>query len=318
MDIINSLKSSDNRYETIYIGGGTPSLINIKFYERLLSKIIVSKSAETTIEVNPGTVSYEYLKNLRKIGFNRLSIGVQSFNDDILKILNRTHTSEEAKITVHDAQKAGFQNISIDLIYGLPRQSLDDWKETLYHAINLDVQHISAYGLKIEENTEFYKNPPQELPDEDEVVKMYLQTIKILEENGFEHYEISNFCKPVHESRHNLAYWNNEEYFGFGLSAHGYVNGARYSNTGNLDAYIANPLIKTEERLLTDVEKQEETIFLGLRLRKGIDITGLNGKYDDIIQKYIEMGMMKLENNYLSLTHEGILLSNNILAEFID
>ncbi len=326
-EITASLNSFKNKkFDTVYLGGGTPSLIDVNYYEKMLSGINLSDSPEVTIEINPGTVSLEYLKSLGQAGFNRLSVGVQSFNNKILKNLNRLHTAEEAVNTVKSAKKAGFENISIDLIYGLPGQAVSIWEDTISQAISLDVNHISAYGLKIEEGTKFFDNPPENLPDEELASHMYLKTVEIFDKNDFEHYEISNFAKKGYESKHNLAYWRNQEYFGFGLAAHGYVNGVRYSNKTDFDDYINNPLIKKSENRLTTQEMIEEAIFLGLRLRQGIDVlefkelysVDLTNKYKGIIDKYTALGLMTFSDNKLKLTIQGILLSNNILADFLN
>lgn len=317
-EIAQSMTCFEQVFNTVYIGGGTPSTIETGYYEKILPLINKAENAEVTIEVNPGTVTLSYLKELKALSFNRLSIGVQNFDDNILKTLNRLHTAQEAVNTVNMAKAAGFSNISIDLIYGLPGQTLYNWEQTLYRAIDLSLEHISAYGLKIEEDTEFARNLPQNLPDDDETAKMYLKTIEILEQKGFQHYEISNFSKPGFESRHNLAYWNNEEYFGFGLGAHGYIKGVRYSNVENLQQYIQNPLAKASEKKLSQQEMDEETVFLGLRLRKGINVDEFFIKrFIHIIKKYSSLGMLKLEENILTLTPRGVLLSNNILAEFL-
>ncbi len=311
------LDKQKSRYSTVFIGGGTPSTADSFYYERILSIIPTRDDAEITIEVNPGTITAEYLAELLKIGVNRLSTGVQSFNNETLKLLNRPHSAEEAVGAVGLAKSEGFDNISIDLMYGLPGQNFNEWVKTLYKALELDIQHISTYGLKIEDGTEFARNTPSNLPDEDENADMYLKTIEILTANGFNHYEISNFCKPGYESRHNLAYWDNREYFGFGVAAHGYIERVRYINKETLEDYIANPLVKASEKELSESKIIEEQIFLGLRQLKGIDISGFKGKYDSIINKYSSMGLMKRENNMLMLTPQGILVSNNILAEFI-
>jgi len=317
------------KLNSIYIGGGTPSLLEIKYFEQIFSKINslsdISKNAEITVEVNPGTVSIEYLKSLKSTGINRLSIGIQSFNDEILKSINRIHNGNEAIEAVDMAKYAGFDNISIDLIYGLPGQNLNIWGNTLNQAIKLDIQHISAYGLKIEEGTVFARKTPPSLPDEEMSADMYLKTIEILEKNNFEHYEISNFAKSGYESKHNLAYWHNEEYFGFGLGAHGYIDEIRYSNTCSIEEYIENPLKKASEHKATRQEIIEEGIFLGLRLTKGININKFNSEYginllekfESVINKYIDYGFMEIKEGYLRLTTEGILISNTILAEFI-
>jgi len=327
-EIKNTLKYSNNKIETIYIGGGTPSVIDYDFYFDILNVIKscteISKNCEITFELNPSTVTYEYLKDLRSLGINRLSIGIQSFNDNLLKKLNRKHTSSDAFDTVNIAKKAGFDNISIDLMYGLPAQDMSVWIDTLNKAIKTDVRHISAYGLKIEENTFFGKNTP-EVPDEDLCADMYIKAIEILEKNGFYHYEISNFCKKGFESKHNLTYWKNQEYYGFGLAAHGYLKGERYSNIENLEEYITNPLKRADIHKVSFEEDTEEAIFLGLRLRTGISLNKFKSKYGfdiedrykNILKKHIESDFISIENGYLRLTIKGVLLSNNILADFL-
>ncbi|OGI21465.1 MAG: hypothetical protein A2287_02370 [Candidatus Melainabacteria bacterium RIFOXYA12_FULL_32_12] len=322
--------SLNTKLRSIYIGGGTPSLIPVEYYERILSEIsglaIVVRDCEITIEVNPGTIDFEYLQKLRLLGINRLSIGVQSFDDHILKLINRKHTVSEAIETVNMAKKAGFHNISIDLIYGLPEQDIKIWEETLNAAGKLDIHHISAYGLKIEEGTKFAKNLPPNLPEEEISAQMYLKTIEILDDYNFRHYEISNFAISGYESRHNLSYWHNEEYFGFGLAAHSYVNGVRYSNTCNLDEYVNDPSKKASSHKVSKQEAIEEGIFLGLRLIDGINIrkfkeeygVDLLEKYKNIINKYIANGYMEIGQSNLRLTTSGILISNAILADFLE
>jgi len=328
IEISHSLASySQVEIKSVYIGGGTPTLLEIEHFEQIFSGISdlvkISNNAEITVEANPGTVTLEYLENLKFLGINRLSIGIQSFNGNILKNLNRKHSSQEAIQAVSLAQKAGFNNISVDLIYGLPGQSLKIWSETLNQAVSLDITHISAYGLKIENGTNFAKNLPQNMPDEELSVQMYLEAINIFTGNGFEQYEISNFARTGCQSKHNLSYWRNEEYFGLGLAAHGYVDGGRYSNTSDFDEYIRNPLKKASIHQVTKQEAVEEGIFLGLRLVEGINIQefkvqynfDLMKEYKNIIEKYT--GFMEIKNGNLRLTTEGILISNEILADFL-
>lgn len=305
---------NNQELKTIYIGGGTPSVINIKLYQDIIKLFNFSTDSEITMEINPATVDFEYLKNLKSLGINRLSIGIQSFDDKILKLINRAHNSKEAAETVKLARKAGFENISIDLIYGI--QNMESWEKSLEQALRLEVNHISTYGLKIEENTEFYKNPPQNLPDDELQSEIYLKTIEILENSGFNQYEISNFAKTGFKSRHNLCYWKNQEYFGFGLSAHGYLDGVRYSNTENLEEYMKNPLQKASETAISEKEKLKEHIFLGLRLTEGISADILKD-YSKIVEKYVSYGLMCHEGKNIRLTKQGILLSNSILAEFM-
>ncbi len=313
------------KFNTVYIGGGTPSIVDGFYFEQILSGLELSDSAEITIEANPETVSYEYLKNLRAAGVNRISMGVQCFDNRVLKLLNRIHTSKQVISAVNQAKKAGFSNISIDLIYGLPAQTFSGWEKTLYSALELDINHISAYGLKIEEGTGFFHNPPAGLPDDELSARMYLRTIEILEQNGYKHYEISNFARPGFESRHNMAYWKNREYFGFGAGAHGYVDGIRYSNKPGLEDYINNPTEKQAQKQLSQTEIIEEAIFLGLRLRNGINpaefekkyCVDIQKKFKTVIEKYIAQELMVVNNNSLKLTPEGILVSNSILADLL-
>jgi len=323
-------KQSNHELETIYIGGGTPSVVDFSFYQKIFSLLSnstkFSQNSEITMEINPATVDLNYLKNLKSLGINRLSIGVQSFDNKTLKDINRLHSAEEAVKTVREAKEAGFKNISIDLIYGLPNQTPESWENRLNQALTLEINHISTYGLKIEENTEFSRNLPKNLPDDEIQSQIYLKTIEILKNNGFNQYEISNFSKKGFESRHNLSCWKNQEYFGFGLSAHGYLNGVRYSNTENLDEYLKNPIKHACEHAVSDVERITEAIFLGLRLTEGINTEkfkinygiDLKQKYSKIIEKYINYGFMTCENETLKLTKHGILLSNSILADFLE
>lgn len=330
----NEISHYFNKYpyinlETVYIGGGTPSAVDFKYYKEIFTLLNdltkISSNAEITMEINPGTVDFEYLKNIRTLGINRLSIGVQSFDDRLLKLINRAHSAQDAVNTVNHAKDTGFDNISIDLIYGLPSQTEKNWEKTLNSALNLEINHISAYGLKIEEKTEFYKNSPKNLPDEDIQSKIYLKTIEIHEKNNLNHYEISNFCKAGFESRHNLAYWQNKEYFGFGVASHGYLDGIRYSNTENLEEYIKNPTKRDSENKLSEAEKIEEAIFLGLRLTQGLNLdkfksvygVDISEKYLKIIDKHVNSGLLAYYNGYLKLTKQGILLSNLVLADFL-
>lgn len=329
-EISNELDLLKPCLNTVYIGGGTPSIIDIHYYNKLLSiiyeKATVKENPEITMEVNPGTVDINYLRSIKSLGINRLSIGIQSFNDEILKSLNRKHSRDEAIQAIELARKAGFENISIDLMYGLPGQDLSIWQETLSQTAKLDIEHISAYGLKIEEGTRFFKTLPAILPAEEINAEMYIKAVEFLTEHGFKHYEISNFAKPDYPSRHNLAYWKNQEYFGFGLGAHGYVNGSRYSNFCNMEKYLENPDKKEQSHEVSKQEMIEEAIFLVLRLTEGINIDkfkedyGINliENYKEIIQKYVSNGFMQVTQENLKLTIEGILISNTILSDFLE
>ncbi len=319
------------KLSTIYFGGGTPSLLPSEYFKRILDCFNLDNSAEITVEINPDSTTFEFLKVLKETGINRLSIGIQSFNDAILKSIGRLHDSNTALKTIENAKNSGFKNISLDFIYGLPNQSLNDFKSDLEKAMGLEPQHISLYGLKLEEGTALFetykktKKKPANLADEDLQAQMYLCAINTLGKYGFEHYEISNFAQKGYESRHNLNYWNNDQYYGFGIAAHGYVEGIRYSNVCTLDEYLKNPLKKLDKHQVSNKEKLEEEIFLGFRKCEGIDVEKINKKfsvnfeerYKKIIEKFIHSEhLIKTEKGY-KLSKEGILLSNNILSEFL-
>ena len=310
--------------KTLYIGGGTPSILSSSQIFKILSLFNFSKNTEVTIELNPEQIDKKYLKEIKNAGVNRLSIGCQSFDENILKLIGRKHTPYNVEFVVKTAKDCGFDNISLDFIYGLPQQTLTNFINDLIRAKKLDIQHISLYGLKIDEGCFFYKNPPLNIADEDLQADMYLNAIKTL--SDFEHYEISNFAKNNFVSRHNLNYWNNGNYYGFGTAAHGYRNNTRYSNQKNLKNYIENPLQKESEHKLSNQEMLEEEIFLGFRKMSGINTQNINKKfnmdfekkYSEILIKYLESGHLKKTSGGYSLTHDGILVSNVILAEFID
>lgn len=329
---INSLlKEIKNNYKneklkTLYIGGGTPSLLDFKDIEKLMSLLNYSKGAEITLEANPETVEAEKFKGFKDIGINRISLGVQTFNDKILKLIGRKHSEQTIYKAVDIIKNAGFKNISIDLIYGLINQDLDLLNTDIDKSLKLDIAHISTYGLKIEENSYFAKHTPKNIPDDELQAKMFLQICEKLKKNGFEHYEISNFSKPDYNSKHNCAYWQNKNYYGFGVNASGYEGNIRYKNLSDFEEYTKNPLKKEEETILSKENILEEEIFLGLRLKKGINIKNINEKfkinfiknYGKIIKKYSEFNLLEINEDNLKLTEKGILLSNEILCEFIN
>lgn len=315
--------------KTLYFGGGTPSLLEETTLAKIINLFNFDINPEITIEVNPETVNVKKLKMLREIGFNRLSMGVQSFDDNILKDIGRIHTAQKAVDAVNSARVAGFQNISLDFIYGLPNQSLQSFCSDLQKACALGVEHISLYGLKIEEGCYFDKHYPSNIADDDMQADMYLAAIELLKNNDFEHYEISNFCKIGCESKHNLNYWNVLPYYAFGAAAHGYqdIDGqlVRYQNYCDLSLYISKYDQKENLLSLSKQEALEECIFLGLRKRSGIDIDFLNKKFDidfdnlyqATLNKYLQSGHILKTNEGYCLTNEGFLLSNVILAEFL-
>ena len=311
--------------KTLYFGGGTPSLLSTELLSKLVNKFTFTPDSEITIEVNPDDCNLDYLKSLKEIGFNRLSIGSQTFDDELLKLIGRRHNSYQIIETVENAKKAGFENISLDLIYGLPTQTLDGLKKDLAKFIELDIQHISTYGLKIEGGSYWGANNPDNVPDDDAQADMYEAGVNaILTDAGFERYEVSNFAKKGFESRHNLTYWNNEEYYGFGVSAHGYADGVRYSNYCTLEEYMDNPLKHEYGRILTEREKLEEEIFLGFRKTEGVNVERIKekfnvdfeGKYKEILDKYSDY-IIKTPNGY-AFNLKGTMLSNEILPEFLE
>lgn len=319
-----NLNYRGEKLKTLYIGGGTPSLLTVNEIESLLCLFDTDKNSEITIELNPETVDYDYFLGLRKCGINRISLGCQTFDDKILKIIGRRHNSKQVINAVQLAKKAGFENINLDFIYGLPNQTLEIFENDLNEAVNLGIYHISLYGLKIEEGCYFYKHLPENIADDDMQADMYLKACDIMEQNDFEHYEISNFAKKGLESRHNLNYWNNNTYYGFGVASHGYIDGIRYSNNITIEGYIKKSLY--EKHKLTNQERLEEEIFLGFRKASGINSDSINKKfninfekkYSKFLTKYIGSGHIKSKNNTYSLTKKGILVSNIIFADFID
>lgn len=334
---------SDNycgeKLRTLYFGGGTPSLLPIDLLSKIIKKFKFQNNYELTMEINPDDANLEYFSALKSLGVNRLSLGSQTFDDEILKLIGRRHDSSAIVSAVKLAKEAGFTNISVDLIYGLPLQTLDSLKNDLEKFLELDIQHISTYGLKIEEGSKWGRGKCIKgdtlaisigeemteicLPDDDAQADMYELINDTLEKNGYYRYEVSNFAKSGYESKHNLNYWDNNEYYGFGCAAHGYVDGIRYSNYSTLDEYMAKPSTHELGHTLSQQEKLEEEIFLGFRKRSGIDVYRINerfgidfnSKYKNILDKYRDF----IEPTYCgyTLNLKGVLISNLILSEFI-
>lgn len=326
--------------KTLYIGGGTPTLLALGDFERILGCFNLAKGAEVTVEVNPTDIELSYLRGLKELGVNRLSIGTQSFDDETLRMIGRTHTFGDFENVFEMARKAGFNNISIDLIYGLPNQTVDDWKQTLRTAIDFAPEHISLYGLKIEKGCYFYMNMPENLPDEDLQADMYLAAIEILKD--YCHYEISNFAHSEEFlGAHNLNYWKCGYYYGIGLGASGYLphspasqntasgylprnpvssnttsgfdKQGRYTNTGNLKSWQRVYDNTTGNRL-------EEEIFLGFRLlgaKGGVRAEVLEKNYPKQLKKFLETGHIIKNGNRYTLSTEGVLVSNLVLCEFV-
>lgn len=323
--------------KTIYIGGGTPSLIDSKYIVQIIEDIKlnfeIDEKAEITIEVNPGTVTLEKLEDYNKAGINRLSIGLQSTHEHLLKEIGRIHTYLDFLDTFRFAREAGFENINVDLMIGLPNQTLAEVQDSIEEIVSMEPEHISVYSLILEEGTPLFKKVEEglELPDEELERKMYWTVKRILETNGYNHYEISNFAKQGYESKHNLDCWNQKEYIGFGVAAHSYTNGIRYSNIENLEQYIKNyEEDKTEENLVfhekQDMETmQKEYMLLGLRKIDGVSIQEFKIKfvanpvflYHDKLEKLVNEELVEIDGDQIKLTNKGLDLANIVWEEFI-
>ncbi|WP_353948021.1 radical SAM family heme chaperone HemW [Sporolactobacillus sp. Y61] len=322
--------------ETIYIGGGTPTALNDAQFSRLMD--MVEKHLqhpgirEYTVEVNPENLNEEKLDLMKQHGVSRLSVGVQSFDDALLKTIGRAHSASEAEEAIRRIRSAGFHNITLDLMFALPGQTETSLHRSLERATELGMPHISIYSLQIEPKTIFYnrmKSGKLRLPGQDIEADMYGQIILKLEENGLRQYEISNFAKPGYEGIHNSLYWQNREYYGIGAGAHGYVRGMRYANAGPLKKYIANVRQKNHARVLehqvTEKEKMEEEMFLGLRMMKGVSQRRFLKKFhrsmSDIygrqIDQLIHEGLLIAKADRIRLSRKGIFLGNNVFEAFL-
>ena len=286
------------------------------------------RDAEITAEANPGTIDSRILGRLYDLGVNRLSIGVQSFDNHVLKTLGRIHSASEATAATEEAKRAGFSNISLDLMYGIPGQTMTSWKETLSLAVDLGPSHISAYELTPEKSTPLFSllsSGTLTLPDEDLVLRMYDNTIDFLASHGFRHYEISNFALPGHECRHNLNYWERGEYLGIGAGAHSFIEGLRFRNNGDVAQYIADILRsevpRLDEQQITPKEAIREFIFLGLRRTEGISMTSplLSGFDLPAALRDLEAGgYLETDSLRFRLTRKGVVISNTVIVELLN
>lgn len=324
---------------TIFLGGGTPSVLTAcqmkSIFEAIRRTFFIREDAEITIEANPGTVTEEKLKAYRACGINRISFGLQSANNEELRLLGRIHTYEEFEENFRLARECGFDNINVDLISAIPSQTMESLEKTLFKVINLEPEHISSYSLIVEEKTPFYElygegGPLQkELPEEEEERKMYYRTEQLLTTAGYHRYEISNYAKPGKECRHNLGYWERVDYLGLGLGASSLMDHVRFHNTENLEFYINHSEypkdIQEEISELSLQEEMEEFVFLGLRKMDGIsadefkccfgqDIESVYGK---VIEKLVGEGLLLWNGNRLVLSSRGIDISNYVFAEFL-
>lgn len=331
--------TSDYEVTTIFLGGGTPSVLKAKqiqrIFETLKNSFKISKDAEITIEANPGTVTVEKLEAYKQCGINRISFGLQSTNNEELKLLGRIHTYEEFLESYQLARACGFKNINVDLISAIPKQTVSSWEETLQKVIGLEPEHISAYSLIVEEGTPFAKvygegcPGEHDLPCEEEERAIYYRTEELLEKAGYHRYEISNYAKKGKECRHNLGYWERKEYQGIGLGAASLINNVRYKNTDDLLYYMehSSDLSAIQENVekLSLQEQMEEFMFLGLRKMEGVSVTEFKntfGKtmeecYGEQIQKLKEQGLLEQRNARIMLTKQGIDVSNYVFSEFL-
>ncbi len=329
--------SREHPLKTIFIGGGTPTALSAKQLDRLFEGITSellpeNQLVEFAVEANPGELTEEKLSVLKNAGVNRLSIGVQSFDDELLKKIGRVHRTEDVFRTVHQAEKAGFDNISLDLMYALPGQTVEQFKKTLETAFTLNVKHYSAYSLIIEPKTVFYNLMQKgrlSLPPQEQEAIMYELAMEEMEKQGFKQYEISNYAIPGYESNHNITYWNNEYYYGFGAGAHGYEDGIRTSNVGPVKKYMENVLelgsaFQSQHQVSME-EAMEEEMFLGLRKVEGVykerffgkfDLT-LESKFGEQIKQLVHKGLLVDTEKSIFLTRKGKLLGNEVFQEFL-
>lgn len=323
------------KLRTLYIGGGTPTALSacqLAFLlEKLTDKLDLSCLEELTIEANPGDLDQEKIAVLKDSPVNRVSLGVQTFNDRMLKQIGRSHSEKDIYENIANLKKAGFDNISIDLIYALPKQTMEDVKTNVAKAIALDIPHMSLYSLILENHTVFMNRMRQgklPLPKEDLEAEMFEYIIAELEKAGFEHYEISNFSKPGFESRHNLMYWDNAEYYGIGAGASGYVDGVRYKNHGPIRHYlqaVEAGNARVQEEVLTLKEKMEEEMFLGLRKKSGVskkrfeEKFGLSfeGQYGAVVSDLTEQGLLVPDRDIVRMTKQGLFWGDTVAEKFI-
>ena len=334
--LLEEFQSYDiQKLRTLYIGGGTPTALSASQLEVLLNGLTknldLSALEELTIEANPGDLDADKIAVLKNSAVNRVSLGVQTFDDKMLKKIGRSHLEKDIYENIDRLKLAGFDNISIDLIYALPGQTMEQVKDNVAKAIGLDIPHMSLYSLILENHTVFMNRMRRgklPLPKEELEAEMFEYIIAELEKSGFEHYEISNFSKPGFESRHNLMYWDNAEYYGIGAGASGYVNGVRYKNHGPIRHYLTaveegNARI-TEEHLIQK-EQMEEEMFLGLRKKSGVSMTrfeekfgrSFDGLYGEIVRDLVQQGLMQIDGDRVRMTKRGLFLGDTVAERFI-
>ncbi|WP_336314920.1 radical SAM family heme chaperone HemW [Streptococcus oralis] len=334
--LLEEFRSYDiQKLRTLYIGGGTPTALSAPQLEVLLDGLTknldLTVLEELTIEANPGDLDADKIAVLKQSPVNRVSLGVQTFDDKMLKKIGRSHLEKDIYENIDRLKLAGFDNISIDLIYALPSQTMDQVKDNVAKAISLDIPHMSLYSLILENHTVFMNRMRRgklPLPKEELEAEMFEYIIAELELAGFEHYEISNFSKPGFESRHNLMYWDNAEYYGIGAGASGYVNGVRYKNHGPIRHYLnaveAGNARITEEHL-SQREQMEEEMFLGLRKKSGVSMArfeekfgrSFDGLYGEIVRDLVQQGLMQIDGDRVRMTKRGLFLGDTVAERFI-
>jgi oxygen-independent coproporphyrinogen-3 oxidase len=316
--------------KSLYVGGGTPSLLKARDYAKILEALAPyaqpTPQSELTLELNPNGVR-DSLDAYRAVGFNRVSVGVQSFQDEELKRLSRNHRAQEAIQCIRDLQTAEFENLSIDLMYGIPGQTRDSWRSTLEQTLALGVTHVSMYGLKVEPDTPLHRlkaYTPYHLPEEEETVAMFFDARERLSAEGLEPYEFSNLARPGYESRHNLNYWNMGDFIALGASAHGYQQGVRYENPRDLAQYLSAPGQSSQQETYTPIEQLENALMMGLRKAEGVNVPSLEAQYGvdfkacygNVLSKYAPEGFFVYDGQTLRLAPHAIPVSNSLIAEF--
>ena len=324
----------DYTVDTVFLGGGTPSILNSESIQEILDRLKVSfkmaADTEITIEANPGTISEEKLRRYLAAGINRLSIGVQSFDDDLLSLLGRVHGEKEAEEAYKIAREVGFDNINLDLMFAIPTQTMDKWESSLRELIDLNPEHVSFYGLSYEEGTPFdqARKGREIVPIDDSLDRrMYKKGISLLSNSGYEHYEISNMAKPGSQCKHNLKYWGMDDYLGLGIGAHSFIKGKRFSNTISWDQYFSVNKIETEH-INTEYDNMSEYIFTGMRKNTGISFQNFREKFErdyfdyigqrkEQLLEYREAGLLFCDIDGMHFTEAGIDLSNLILSDLM-
>ena len=337
VDEIARSANAGTRVDTVYFGGGTPSLLTTAQLDRILWSVrkhfAVQSDSELTLEMNPGTVTRDQLRAFRELGINRASFGAQTFDDAELAKLGRSHTSAETLETFQNLRAAGFENVSFDLIAGLPGQTLAGWQQNVERALALEPQHLSFYLLEVHSGTplaDHIRRGLQPKPDEDLAAEMYEWMLERAAASGYEHYEISNLCRPGFSSRHNTKYWTGAPYYGFGCSAHSFDGHARrWSNQRDVLRYIeaveqrTSPIVEQHE--LSDVDLRAEALFLGMRMMRGVDLSEYNHTFGvdlraerrDELDRFREAGLVEFDGDLMRLTRNGALMSNEVFAAFV-